>query len=236
MTNISRLRSAGWKRRFTLVELLIVISIIALLAAILLPALQKTRNRAREIQCLNNLKQNGLGLSVYAGDNNGLLPTPNYYKPAEDPFTDSIYTGTVNQYRSTYTTNNDYGVSIGLLLKYAYLKSGQIFFCPVGVVKYVHPTLGSIYWQAFSTYWYCGGLNLQTYWNSTGTGRVYKRTNLSCDPRAVLAFDNDVTEAASYVFLWHDKKVNALYLDGHAEGVRPLRTLWGPSKYAAMDK
>lgn len=93
------------KNGFTLVELLVVIAIVAILAALLLPVLSESRAKAYGIYCINNLRQLGLGIQIYLGDNANIYPAnagePKgfhredwiYWRPAG--YTDPI-TGTVS--------------------------------------------------------------------------------------------------------------------------------------------
>jgi prepilin-type N-terminal cleavage/methylation domain-containing protein/prepilin-type processing-associated H-X9-DG protein len=133
------LRRHSNKRGFTLIELLVVIAIIAILAAILFPVFAKAREAARKTACINNLKQLGTGIMMYAQDYDETMPSANFGGLGATP---------------TYAS---YGWSYIFVILEPYLKNQGILACPSAPKMMVGPAPQINVNYAYSEYIYDQG-------------------------------------------------------------------------------
>jgi len=118
-------------RGFTLIELLVVIAIIAILAGMLLPALSSAKERSKQASCLNNLRQMGLGIFLYADDYRDRLPPPLFdpeLVPGMGPYNSYLLFGWGGQVGKQ--ADAKLAVNLGLLYVGKYLPTPNIFYCP----------------------------------------------------------------------------------------------------------
>jgi prepilin-type N-terminal cleavage/methylation domain-containing protein/prepilin-type processing-associated H-X9-DG protein len=194
-------KTAAKNRSFTLIELLVVIAIIAILAAMLLPALNKARERAKGIECANRYKQIASGMMLYCTDFDDFLPGPS---------TAQTYLPTTGD-----ATYNNFSIGIN-----AYLKRDDAFWkCP------------SNGQAVYRISYRIGDLNNNTYNYSDGTQYVnlfgYAWSNLPKKiiiikhPGGLFAYRelNKRTHPWSYASILppHNNSYNQFYFDGHVE-------------------
>ncbi len=145
-----KIRHAG----FTLIELLVVIAIIAILAAMLLPVLNKAKIRAVAAECMSNNKQLDLAWVMYAGDSNDRLAIncdPRVVDGGSTVFPfptggPSWISGVLDWSTSQANTNQNYLINDKYSLFGAYLaRSANVFACPAA--NYVNPAMAALGWS-----------------------------------------------------------------------------------------
>lgn len=200
--------NVGANKKFTLIELLIVIAIIAILAAMLLPALNKARDRAKLIKSTSNIRQIGLGLFNYANDNEGYLPFNRFQKLGENGASpQGAYWGAV-LYHDGYVPNiNTFlspGHNKGPFVNFNFLKTNREYY-EWNAIDYVSNYNGAMP-------------------SESGTWRTYRIGSIKPSPSRLLLLYDGVRASfwgitvnfGSYCPFTYQGNLPRAYADGHA--------------------
>lgn len=219
---------------FTLIELLIVIAIIAVLASMLLPALQRTRESAKNISCMNNLSSLGKIVLFYAGDYNDYYPflarsMPYYRRCGSSPLTAYVpwkYPAATPQYFSTFFKDGD--ILTTNMLCCPSTDFSNLDFTRDGIMANYPAVNGSLY------YFYSYSINSEIWEGASsvplrihrikkpsllvnmtdGSGRGNSNYRCWYNPSVT-----DVTKASKAIPPRHNRSANFIYMDSHASSI-----------------
>jgi prepilin-type processing-associated H-X9-DG protein/prepilin-type N-terminal cleavage/methylation domain-containing protein len=220
-------RVANRKAAFTLIELLVVVAIIAVLAALLLPTLQKAKDNARSSQCLNNLRQIGQLVMFYTGDFNEYVPASYDGGSNPNPPPRFWYSKLCYLYLGVTTggmgDNDLWGTGKG---------SDRIFICPTV------PDRGKDglqrEWQLGYGWNYCGLTHQDLTITVTLWGYTARLSQVLKPSQTIMAGDShsqqNMYAIKSYVFRGfapgylftesrHNGRANFVFVDGHVESL-----------------
>ena len=224
---------------FTLMELLVVITIIVILAAMLMPSLQRAREKARQVSCANNMKQIGIAVVMYAHDWDGILPISAHY----DSYVWTDSSG------ATYPYVGWMGHGIlyagGYLGTFGSVRTRKMFYCP-SVIRYPWaPGVNSaVYdtWMSKESAWnsaeagtYDSNLRIayhyrwfnENYQDVRVTHHPERRLDIARLGRKSCAISIEYPMTSDPSIPVHTGKINILYVDGHvdAKGTQGVWTI-----------
>lgn len=190
---------------FTLVELLVVVAVVATLTALLLPALGEAKTKVRNVACLNNLKQWGLAVHLYAAEHDDFLPDEGAPTPGPNSLARGWYVslprmlGVPPYHAMPWRTNP------------AVIPGRSLFICPANTRRAANNNL----------FHYC----LNGHIDGTGTNDRPRKTSSINDPaQVVYLFDNGkraaVAQQNNVHTNLHDQGAQFLFVDGHVARFR----------------
>jgi prepilin-type processing-associated H-X9-DG protein/prepilin-type N-terminal cleavage/methylation domain-containing protein len=208
-------RSRDKRCHFTLIELLVVIAIIAILASMLLPALNQARERARSISCTSNLKQLGTAFAMYANTFDDYIPPVRAYPAVSFMWFDCLNEASkmFPWHVTTYHVQERPG-------NFTDVVRGTILHCPS---------------QAKSPDWMRTGYGYNIILENPPVNDYVKFTKMTRIRRAsnrFLVLDADAWNVnpwsgASFPFgIRHNSSLNVLYVDGHVSSIKKGEELW----------
>jgi prepilin-type N-terminal cleavage/methylation domain-containing protein/prepilin-type processing-associated H-X9-DG protein len=219
--------SKGIRRGFTLIELLVVIAIIAVLIALLLPAVQSAREAARRAQCVNNLKQIGIGLHNYhAALNTFPLSDTKAWTDAYGGYTtdwgtwsaQSLLLGYLEGQPIYNACNFNWAIWYGTgvqINRTVHLTSLNLFICPSDGISPDQATLSCYQWAGHTNN-YVGSLGTTTWpWSADSTGvfahaNCYGIQRITDGSSNTIAFSEGLISTGNWI-KWRDGLAAGIY-------------------------
>ena len=218
------MRQRSGCRGFTLVELLVVIGIIAVLVAILLPALNRAREESRRSMCLSNIRQIGMALQMYVSENQGYYPTHSNWgncfgqKGSTTIYDVAGYTG--------FATDSG---TIGDRPLDHYLQTADVCRCPDDNGDYLNPTVQNCfdcYGTSYLINWYLNPFGALHVTGDLANVRPPFRAGMPGDMTIKIVLgdwnwhaNRPITDPRTnwHTFKGAQRRLNMLFADGHAE-------------------